>query len=92
MDVKTSFFDVMSEVKNIHKTFLRNRSILNNLIYMKFVQTMMSKLARSTLTLPGRIRDNCNYITIIGTRHKWTSKIATEICRKWCSDQIVIYE
>jgi hypothetical protein len=53
MDVKTSFFDVMSEVqKDLEDVSAGIGQIKNNLIYKNFVRNLTSKLARSTLTSP----------------------------------------
>jgi hypothetical protein len=54
MDVKTSFFDVMSEVqKDLEDVSAGIGQIKNNLIYKNIVRNLTSKLARSTLTSPG---------------------------------------
>jgi hypothetical protein len=54
MDVKTSFFEVMSEVqKDLEDVSEGIGQIKKNLIYKNFVWNLTSKLARSTLTLPG---------------------------------------
>jgi hypothetical protein len=57
MDVKTSFFD-MSEVQKDSEEVGAGIGIffIYNPIYKNFVQNLMSKLARSTLTLHGTIR------------------------------------
>jgi hypothetical protein len=57
MDIKTSFFDVMSEVhKDLHDVSAGIGQFLKYPIYKNFFRNLMSKLARSTLSLPGRIR------------------------------------
>ncbi len=57
MDVKTSFFDVVSEVQKDSQDVSAGISqIKNNLTYKNFVRNLTSKLARSTLTSPGWIR------------------------------------
>ncbi len=54
MDVKTSFFDVISEVqKDLEDVSAGIGLIKNNLIYKNFLRNLTSKLAMSTLTSPG---------------------------------------
>jgi hypothetical protein len=54
MDIKTSFFDIMSEVqKDLEEVSAGTGQILKNPIYKNFVWNLTSELARSTLTLPG---------------------------------------
>jgi deoxyribodipyrimidine photolyase len=54
MDVKTSFFDVVSEVqKDSQDVSAGIGQFLKNLTYKNFVWNLMSKLARSILTSPG---------------------------------------
>jgi hypothetical protein len=54
MDIKTLFFDVMSEVqKDVEDVSAGIGQIKNNLINKNFVRNLTSKLARSTLTSPG---------------------------------------
>jgi hypothetical protein len=54
MDVKTSFFDVMSEVqKDSQGVSAGIGQFKKNLTYQNFVQKLMSKSVRSTLTSPG---------------------------------------
>jgi hypothetical protein len=54
MDVKTLFFDVMSEVqKDLEDVSAGTGQIKNNLMYKNIARNLTSKLARSTLTLPG---------------------------------------
>jgi hypothetical protein len=51
MDIKTSFFDVMSEVKkDLEDISAGIGQFKKNLIYKNFVWILTSKLARSTLT------------------------------------------
>jgi hypothetical protein len=51
MDVKTSFFDVVSEVqKDSQDVSAGIGQIKNNLTYKNFVRNLTSKLARSILT------------------------------------------
>jgi hypothetical protein len=57
MDVKTSFFDIMSEVpKDLQDVSSGIGQFLKNPTYKNFVWNLMSKLARSTLTSPSWIR------------------------------------
>jgi hypothetical protein len=57
MDIKTSFFDVVSEVqKDSQDVSAGIGQIKNYLTYKNFVRNLTSKLARSILTSPGRIR------------------------------------
>jgi hypothetical protein len=59
MYVKTSFFDVMSEVQKDFKDVSAGiGQIKNNTLYKNFARNLMSKLARSTLTSPSWIRVN----------------------------------
>jgi hypothetical protein len=59
MSVKTSFFEVMSGVKKDSKDISAGIGILKKIkLLYKFSRNMRSKLARSTLTLPGPIRVN----------------------------------
>jgi hypothetical protein len=59
MDVKTTFFDIISEVgKDLEDVSTGIGKFVKNLIYKNFVRNVTSKLARSTLTSPGRIRVN----------------------------------
>jgi hypothetical protein len=54
---KHHFLMSCQKFKKIWKTFLQEKvNLKKNLIYKNFVLNLMSKLARSTLTLPGRIR------------------------------------
>jgi hypothetical protein len=60
MDVKMSFLEVMSEVqKNLGDVFAGIGQFKKNPVYKNFVRNLMSKIARSTLTLAGRIRVYC---------------------------------
>ncbi len=57
MDVKMSFFDVVSEVqKDLQEVSAGIGQIKNNLTYKNFVLNLTLKLARSILTSPGWIR------------------------------------
>jgi hypothetical protein len=57
------FFDVMSEVqKDLEDVSAGIGKIKNNLINKNFVRNLTSKLVRSTLTSPGWIRVNVNYL------------------------------
>jgi hypothetical protein len=54
MDVKMSFFDVVSEVqKDLQEVSAGIGQIKNNLTYKNFVLNLTLKLARSILTSPG---------------------------------------
>jgi hypothetical protein len=54
MNIKTSFFDVMSEVqKDFQDVPAGTGQIKNNTLYKNFAWNLMSKLARSTLASPG---------------------------------------
>jgi hypothetical protein len=56
-DIKWSFFDVVSGVqKDSDDVSVGIGKFLRNPIYKNFVQNLKSKLVRSTLTSPGRIR------------------------------------
>ncbi len=59
---KCNFFTSCQKFRKIWKTFLQDQVILKNLIYENFVRCWTSKLVRSTLTSPGRIRVNCAFI------------------------------
>jgi hypothetical protein len=59
MDVKTSFFDIMSELQTDLEDVsagISNFFSYINPIKKNFVQNLRSKLGRSTLTSPGTIR------------------------------------
>jgi hypothetical protein len=57
MDVKTSFFDIISEVQTVLEDVSGGTGqFIKNPICKNFVRNLTSKLARSTLTIPGRIR------------------------------------
>ncbi len=57
---KNVFFDVMSGVqKDLKDISAGIGTFLKNLIYKKFVCNLNLKLARPTLTSPGRIRVKC---------------------------------
>jgi hypothetical protein len=57
MDVKTSFFEVMSEVqKYLEDVFAGIGQKIIYKVLNKFSCNLRSKLARSTLTSPGPIR------------------------------------
>ncbi len=59
MDVKTSFFEVMSEVqKDPEDVFAGIGKKIIYKVLNKFPCNLRSKLARSTLTSPGPIRVN----------------------------------
>jgi hypothetical protein len=65
MDVKTLFFDVMSEVqKDLEDVSagIHVGQFKQNPRYKNFIRNLTSKLARSTLTLPGRIRVKSNML------------------------------
>jgi hypothetical protein len=54
MDVKTSFFDVVSKVQKDSEDFSAGiGQFKKNLTYKNFVWNLTSKLARSILTMPG---------------------------------------
>ncbi len=57
MDVKTLFFDVLSEFqKDSEDVSARIYIIFKNLAHKNFVRNLTSKLVRSTLTSPSTIR------------------------------------
>ncbi len=64
MDVKTSFFEVMSDVQKDPKDVFAGigQKIIYKVLY-KFSCNLRSKLARSTLTSPGPIRVKHRNIT-----------------------------
>ncbi len=64
MDIKTSFFDVMSEIQKDTEEVSAGIGNLKNLIYKNFVRNLMLKLMRSTLTSLGTIRVNINEIKV----------------------------